>query len=185
MERFKSRLIFAKEYELLQKYLDLNLSFVVISQRKYLFGQCVKEGGFAPVVCSNEGCEFVVNQRDLIHHESVVCERRRVSCHNCAELQIEMDTVKKELNKKLHRTGACPIKYLKEERFPSLPTNIRVIELTYNIPRDLRYVFYKINFNEIFIITNFSSRVPKFRYCNIFHCKNHMIRYSKMDHTTI
>ncbi len=64
----------------------------------------VKECGFAPVVCSNEGCEFVANQRDLIHHESVVCEQRRVKCHNCAELRIEMDTVKNtlaEMNKKL------------------------------------------------------------------------------------
>ncbi|CAB4021941.1 RING finger 151-like [Paramuricea clavata] len=64
----------------------------------------LKECGFAPVVCSNAGCELVVNQRDLVHHESAVCEQRRVKCHNCAELQQEMDTVKTtlaEMNKKL------------------------------------------------------------------------------------
>ena len=64
----------------------------------------LKECGFAPVVCSNEGCELVVNQRDLVHHESAVCEQRRVKCHNCAELRQEMDTVKTtlaEINKKL------------------------------------------------------------------------------------
>ena len=64
----------------------------------------LKECGFAPVVCSNEGCELEVNQRDLVHHESAACEQRRVKCHNCAELRQEMDTVKTtlaEMNKKL------------------------------------------------------------------------------------
>ena len=64
----------------------------------------VKLCGFAPVACSNEGCELVVNQRDLIHHESTVCKQRRVKCHSCIELRQEMDTVKSTLeamNKKL------------------------------------------------------------------------------------
>ena len=42
--------------------------------------------GFMPVVCSNQGCDVTVNQRDLIHHESEVCEFRKVKCHSCEEM---------------------------------------------------------------------------------------------------
>ena len=50
----------------------------------------VKKCGFVSVVCSNEGCELVVNQRDLIHHESTVFKQRRVKCHSCIELRQEI-----------------------------------------------------------------------------------------------
>ena len=42
--------------------------------------------GFMPVVCSNEGCDVTVNKRDLIHHQSEVCEFRKVKCHSCEEM---------------------------------------------------------------------------------------------------
>ena len=42
--------------------------------------------GFMPVVCSNQGCDVTVNQRDRIHHESEVCEFRKVKCHSCEEM---------------------------------------------------------------------------------------------------
>jgi hypothetical protein len=64
----------------------------------------VKECGFTPAVCSNEGCQSEMNARDLIHHETALCEKRRVQCHNCSELKQEMETVKETLttaNKKL------------------------------------------------------------------------------------
>ena len=57
----------------------------------------VKECGFAPAVCSNEGCQLEVNKQDLIHHETVVCELRRVQCHSCKDIQQEMDRVKVNL----------------------------------------------------------------------------------------
>ena len=57
----------------------------------------VKECGFAPAVCSNEGCQIEVNARDLIHHETTVCEKRRVQCHSCAELKHEMEAMKEKL----------------------------------------------------------------------------------------
>ena len=41
--------------------------------------------GLMPKVCSNEGCHVTVNKRDLIHHESEVCEFRKVKCHSCEE----------------------------------------------------------------------------------------------------
>ena len=66
----------------------------------------VTECGFAPAVCSNEGCELEVNKQDLLHHETSVCELRRVQCHNCNDIRQEMDTVKVNLaamNEKLDR----------------------------------------------------------------------------------
>ncbi len=54
----------------------------------------VADCGFAPVVCSNAGCQLEVNKQDLIHHETAVCELRRVQCHNCDKLSQEMDAMK-------------------------------------------------------------------------------------------
>ena len=66
----------------------------------------VTECGFAPAVCSNEGCQLEVNKHDLLHHETAVCELRRVQCHSCKDIRQEMDTVKVNLaaiNGKLDR----------------------------------------------------------------------------------
>jgi hypothetical protein len=32
--------------------------------------------GFTPAVCTNQGCGVTLNQRDLIHHQSELCEFR-------------------------------------------------------------------------------------------------------------
>ncbi|CAB4024623.1 RING finger 151-like, partial [Paramuricea clavata] len=53
--------------------------------------------GFAPAVCSNEGCRLEVNKQDLLRHETAVCELRRVQCHNCNDIRHEMDVVKVNL----------------------------------------------------------------------------------------
>ena len=53
--------------------------------------------GFAPAVCSNDGCQLEVNKQDLIYHETAVCELRRVKCHSCNDIKREMDTVKANL----------------------------------------------------------------------------------------
>ena len=57
----------------------------------------VADCGFAPAVCSNEGCQLEVNKQDLLHHETTLCELRRVKCHSCSEIRREMDTVKVSL----------------------------------------------------------------------------------------
>ena len=57
----------------------------------------VADCGFAPAVCSNEGCRLEVNKQDLLHHETTVCELRRVKCHSCNEIRREMDTIKVKL----------------------------------------------------------------------------------------
>ncbi|CAB4029349.1 kelch repeat and K+ channel tetramerization domain containing [Paramuricea clavata] len=68
----------------------------------------VTDCGFAPAVCSNAGCQLEVNKQDLLHHETAVCELRRVKCHSCNEIRQEMDTVKVNLatmNEKLKGVG--------------------------------------------------------------------------------
>ena len=57
----------------------------------------VADCGFAPAVCSNEGCQLEVNKQDLLHHETALCELRRVKCHSCNDIRREMDTVKVKL----------------------------------------------------------------------------------------
>ena len=66
----------------------------------------VAECGFAPAVCSNEGCQFEVNRQDLLHHETVMCELRIAKCHSCNDIRREMDTMKGSLaaiNEKLDK----------------------------------------------------------------------------------
>ena len=67
----------------------------------------VRDCGFAPAICSN-GCELEMNKQDLLHHETAVCELRRIKCHSCNEIRQEMDTVKLSLaamNVKLNEVG--------------------------------------------------------------------------------
>ena len=54
----------------------------------------VESCGFSPVVCSNDGCLMEINKRDKTHHESEVCDFRRVKCHDCAEVKKELNEVK-------------------------------------------------------------------------------------------
>ena len=62
--------------------------------------------GFTPAVCTNPGCGVTLNKRDLVHHQSEVCEFRKVKCHSCEEttktlgnLEKKMTDMKKEMNK--------------------------------------------------------------------------------------
>ena len=58
----------------------------------------VENCGFAPVKCSNEECEMMVNKRELIHHESSVCEYRKVKCHNCVKIKQVVETMNEKIN---------------------------------------------------------------------------------------
>ena len=54
--------------------------------------------GFAPVKCSNNDCDMEVNKRDKIHHETEVCDFRKVKCHDCGEMKKEIEGIKDQLN---------------------------------------------------------------------------------------
>ena len=53
--------------------------------------------GFTPVVCTNQGCGVTLNQRDLIHHESEVCEFRKLKCHSCGEMTKTLADMEKRM----------------------------------------------------------------------------------------
>ncbi len=57
----------------------------------------VENCGFAPVKCSNDECQMVVNKHELIHHESTVCEYRKVKCHNCAKIEQDMEGINEKM----------------------------------------------------------------------------------------
>ena len=53
--------------------------------------------GYAPVLCSNAECGMEINKQDKVHHETEVCEFRRVKCHNCAQIQEDVGLLKGSL----------------------------------------------------------------------------------------
>ena len=53
--------------------------------------------GYAPVLCSNAECGMEINKQDKIRHETEVCEYRRVKCHDCGQIQEDVETVKRSL----------------------------------------------------------------------------------------
>jgi hypothetical protein len=57
----------------------------------------VENCGFAPVKCSNEECQLVVDKRELIHHESTICEYRKVKCHNCVKIEQDIEVMKAKI----------------------------------------------------------------------------------------
>ena len=55
--------------------------------------------GFTPAVCTNPGCGVTLNKRDLVHHQSEVCEFRKVKCHSCEETTKTLTNLEKKMNK--------------------------------------------------------------------------------------
>ena len=64
----------------------------------------VENCGFAPVKCSNEECEMIVNKREIIHHESTVCEYRKVKCHNCGTIEQDVKEMKEKMEEMKEKT---------------------------------------------------------------------------------
>ena len=54
----------------------------------------VSDCGFAPVVCSNEGCLLEVNKSELVYHQTTLCEQRIAKCHNCKRLAVQVDELR-------------------------------------------------------------------------------------------
>ena len=54
--------------------------------------------GFTPTVCTNPGCGATLNKRDLVHHQSEVCEFRKVKCHSCEETKKTLASLEKKIS---------------------------------------------------------------------------------------
>ncbi|XP_046843316.1 spermatocyte protein spe-26-like [Xenia sp. Carnegie-2017] len=93
----------------------------------------VENCGFAPVLCSNEGCGLEVNKQDKIKHETELCEYRKIPSHDFAEIKEmfqqsfenqvkipidkingKMEQVKAEMDKKLFDVCGLSTKIQKE-----------------------------------------------------------------------
>ena len=64
--------------------------------------------GYAPVLCSNAECGMEINKQDKVRHETEVCEYRRVKCHDCGQIQEDVETLKRsllELDEKVEATN--------------------------------------------------------------------------------
>ncbi len=75
----------------------------------------VADCGFAPAVCS--ACQLDVNKRDLVHHETAMCEVRRLKCPSCNEIRQDMDIVKFNLaaiTEKLYNNEKMNLKAVKQ-----------------------------------------------------------------------
>ncbi|CAB4042553.1 E3 ubiquitin- ligase NRDP1 [Paramuricea clavata] len=57
----------------------------------------VENCGFAPVKCSSEECGMLINKREIILHESTVCEYRKVKCHSCKKLEQDVEAIKEKM----------------------------------------------------------------------------------------
>ena len=40
---------------------------------------------------------MVINKREIIHHESTVCEYRKVNCHNCVKIEQDIEAMKEKI----------------------------------------------------------------------------------------
>ena len=64
----------------------------------------VSNCGYAPVLCSNAECGMEINQQDKVHHETEVCEYRRVKCRDFEKMQEFVERLEgkmEELNRKV------------------------------------------------------------------------------------
>ena len=72
--------------------------------------------GFTPAVCTNQGCGATVNQRDLIHHESEVCEFRKLKCHSCEETTKTLADMQKRMTNVETKVGSMETKLTNVEK---------------------------------------------------------------------
>ena len=84
--------------------------------------------GFTPAVCTNQGCGATLNQRDLIHHESEVCEFRKLKCHSCEEMTKTLTNMEKRIaNVEINMVGKETIVTM-ETHIKNIQTNTADIE---------------------------------------------------------
>ena len=67
--------------------------FICLEELKTHVATC----GYAPVLCSNAECGMEINKQDKVRHETEICEYRRVKCHDCGQIQEDVETVKRSL----------------------------------------------------------------------------------------
>ena len=77
--------------------------------------------GFTPAVCRNQDCGVTLNKRDLVHHESELCEHRKLKCHSCGEMKKTLADVEKRIAR--IEKNQANVEKNRETRFLSLEKN--------------------------------------------------------------
>ena len=78
--------------------------------------------GFTPAVCTNPGCGATLNERDLIIHESELCEYRKLKCHSCGEITKTLADMEKRMER--IETNQANIQKDTKEKFATLEKNM-------------------------------------------------------------
>ena len=100
----------------------------------------VENCGFAPVKCSNEECEMIVNKREIIHHESTVCEYRKVKCHNCVKIEQNVEEMKQKIEGVNEKIKGIEMKM--EEKMGRMAANVE------DLKGLMMQMFEKLHFRE-------------------------------------
>ena len=92
----------------------------------------IESCGFAPVKCSNEECEMIVNKREIIHDESTVCEYRKDKCHNGVKIEQDVEEMKEKMEEKIGRIAAdvVEVKELMAKMFEKLRFHENSIQIS-------------------------------------------------------
>ena len=102
--------------------------------------------GFTPAACTNQGCGATLNQRDLIHHESEVCEFRKLKCHSCEEITKTLTNMEKRIaNVEKNMVGKETVVTM-ETHIKNIQTNMdtRMAHMEINIERNSANVEEKL-----------------------------------------
>ena len=89
----------------------------------------VSSCGYAPVMCSNAECGIEINKQDKVHHETEVCEYRRVKCQDCGKMQEVVGRLEgkmMELDRKVEEARGETKKELQELRNEAKNTGDKV-----------------------------------------------------------
>ncbi|CAB3999615.1 E3 ubiquitin- ligase NRDP1 [Paramuricea clavata] len=135
----------------------------------------VENCGFAPVECSNEECGMVINKRELIHHESTVCEYRKVKCHSCQKLEQDIEEMKEdveEMKKKMaSKVDVDQVKALMVQMFEKL----RFLENTIQISSAINHASNALT-EDILVAGGWGKGVKRLKSVERFSWKNNVWR---------
>ena len=123
----------------------------------------VENCGFAPVKCSNEECEMIVNKREIIYHESTVCEYRKVKCHSCEKIEQDVEEMKEKM-----KGMACDIDDVKGF-IVQIFEKLRFLANTAQISTGMNYESLK---EDILVAGGLDSRGNYLKSVERFSCKD-------------
>ena len=78
---------------------------------------------YTPAVCRNQDCGATLNKRDLIQHESELCEYRMSKCHSCGEMKKTLADMEKKLE-----TNQANVQKTIETKLGNVESNMEAME---------------------------------------------------------